>query len=565
MRLIAAGLALVLVLAVLAFAGLFLRLKQGPLTIAWLGPQLQQALMQRLGPAYRVRVGAPAVEAGKHGPALALSGLALASASGETILNAPKAKVTLDPLALLFGAVRPTSVQVYGVELRLIMLPDGSVAISAGAKPIVLSHLFAASSPPPSARPAGGGISPAATLSRAGVMKQAGAALRSALDLVTAPDSPLAAVQRVGIAQGTLVVEDRAANRTIVFKDMQLSFTKESNGRRLTLAADGPSGRWTLTASATGAPGTPRALDIDAQDLSIDEISLVGGLTHPGFDLDTPISARLHFALAPDGSFADASGRVALGSGFFHVDNPDAEPQQIDALVGHFHWDSASKSFILDPILFNAPGEMHFQFDGSVVPPRSAGKSWLVKLATSGPAAFGVERPHEKPIQIAKLSLAARVSPSERRIVLDRFVAQGPQLDFSMRGAFGGLGSGPKVVVSATAGETHLRDALRLWPSFIAAPARSWLLDHVEGGQLVKGSLALSLSDADLVALKAHHAPAAGDAEIEFSIEHGAVSFIPGVPALTDLVGTGRVTGRTILVKATHGTLDAGDNRLVAL
>ena len=108
-----------------------------------LNPYIQRALAGKLGRDYAVKLGGSSIAFGDWGPALAVNGLSLTSASGQPILQAPKAEVSVDPLPLLIGKLKPTSVKLYDVTLRLVLLPDGSAALSvSGAQPIPLTSLF---------------------------------------------------------------------------------------------------------------------------------------------------------------------------------------------------------------------------------------------------------------------------------------------------------------------------------------------------------------------------------------------------------------------------------------
>ena len=92
------------------------------------------------------------------------------------------------------------------------------------------------------------------------------------------------------------------------------------------LAATGATRRWAIVASAKGAPGARRGVEIKAADFSLDEIALLAGARELPFDTDAPLSASLRFALGENDRVVEASGEVALGAGYFRLDEPDHEP-----------------------------------------------------------------------------------------------------------------------------------------------------------------------------------------------------------------------------------------------
>ncbi len=135
-RLIGFGLVgvLVSVLFTLLAAGAFvLYLGRGPIVIPGLGPRIEQALDERFGHGYRFHVGEVAIANSRFGPTLTMDSLSLRGSKGETIFESVRgAEISVDPFALLTGSVVPKRLDVADVELRLVLMPDGSLAVSAG-------------------------------------------------------------------------------------------------------------------------------------------------------------------------------------------------------------------------------------------------------------------------------------------------------------------------------------------------------------------------------------------------------------------------------------------------
>ena len=109
------------------------------------------------------------------------------------------------------------------------------------------------------------------------MLRDAAGALRGLMDFATSPNSPIAALDRLGVSHGRLTIDDRTIDRAIRYEDVTLSLDKGDNGMRFSAAANGPSGRWTAVAVAKGAPGGRRDFHAQFRNFSIDEISLAGG------------------------------------------------------------------------------------------------------------------------------------------------------------------------------------------------------------------------------------------------------------------------------------------------
>ena len=289
--------------------------------------------------------------------------------------------------------------------------------------------------------------------------------MRSLVEATTDPDSAMNSMDRVRVT-GRLVLDDRTHGTKTIFSNTDLSFDRASDGAvALSVAADGPSGRWSLVARAAAAPDGIKILTVEANDLSLDEITLAGGLRGVGFDFDMPLSAQLTIKLGSDGEIDTAKGSFSLGAGYFKLDDPDHEPLLIDNVAGGFHLDPTTNGVAIDRTELRA-GESVFSLTGHVDLPRSPGDPWAVRADASG--TFGTERPGEKPIRIAHAGMAFRVVPGEHRFVVDKLDVAGPEIDFGMTSDLHAEGSGFRLKNLATVKHMPAQALVRLWPSFIA-------------------------------------------------------------------------------------------------
>lgn len=555
------------VVAVLC-GGLFLRLRQGPIDFD-LKPQIVAALEARVGHGFRFDLGGTAIAATDHGPALTIHSLSVSDSGARPIVSAPSAAIAVDPMALMVGRIAPSRLDIHDVDLRLVIRPDGQVAVSAGADAaaVPLASAFSVA-PAPTLRPVESPApSPTTTASipprpSNGALRAMSAVLRSLVDVATAPDSVLNALQRVNVT-GRLVLDDHLHGTTTVFTNAVLGFDRDPDGApALSVAADGPTGRWTLKARVTEGTDGARSLAVEADDLSLDEITLAGGLKSLGFDFDMPVSAKLAIGLSSDGDITSAQGTFGLGSGFFRIDDPDAEPLLLDAVTGGFHLDAARTGIAIDRTELHGP-TTDFALTGHVDLPRAMGQPWGGRAELSG--AFLPERPGERPIRIDRGAFAFRSFPSDNRILLDTAQISGPDVDFSGSAE---IRHGPEGVhVHTVSGVKRMPAAtlVRLWPSLMAAPVRAWLLANLKGGTIDGGTATADLDDADFAAMRAEKPVADGHVRVDFGVSGLSLSFMNGVPPLTDVAGTGTVTGRTFAMQVQHGSLEAAPGRRLQL
>ncbi|MGH6852454.1 MAG: DUF3971 domain-containing protein, partial [Methylocella sp.] len=106
---------------------------------------------------------------------------------------------------------------------------------------------------------------------------------------------------------------------------------------------------------------------------------------------------------------------------------------------------------------------------------------------------------------------------------------------------------------------------LRLWPSFVAVPVRSYLLSRASEGTVEKGAIRLDFDAADLQAMRAGHPPADAKVLLDFMVANASLAFLPGVPPLRGIDGTGHITGRTATFAVANAALDAGNGHVLTL
>jgi hypothetical protein len=561
---------------VLVACGLFaVRLWQGPLTISGLGHRIAEALDARVGHRFDFRLGETALVGRARFPTFSIDSLAMAQSDGRTILAAPRAEVSIDLLPLLAGMVTPKQLEIFDVELRLSLLPDGSLALPTlmplGSAPTpaeaATRHHNPAPAPPPFVPPtvqndrANAPPDNPARSARDLTMAQVMATVRAAIDMLTAPESPIGAIDKIAITRGRLVIDDRTADRTLTFSGLDVSFVKSRDATTFDLSVDGPNGRWSAAGSAYGSPGAERGLTLALKNLSLDEILLASSARSLGADTNMPASIETRLALAPDGSLSTAGGRFELGAGYLRFDDPEDEPMLIEGITGGFRLVPATGHILIERGHL-VSGTTIVSVNGTVVPPSDSGSAWSLDLRAAEPAIIGPERPGQVPVRIDNLELTARLFFEDKNFVIDRFAFSGPDCGFAMAGTVDWW-NGPRVRLGASISPTKVKTVLRLWPSFMVAPVRAWLLAHATEGTFQNGTLQVDFDAPTIEAMRAERAPPDDAVLLDFTIAGGGVELFPGVPPMRGFNGKGHVTGRTSSFAVTNGVIDLGDGRSI--
>ena len=544
-------------------SALWVALSYGPIASPALGARIAADLDERLGEDYAVRVGQAYLEKGALGPEVTVADLQVIGRSGEVVFEAPHANVSIGAAGLLRGQLQPRRLEAHGVELRLAVRPDGSVALSAGKEALVIAE------PAPRApAPAAGAAAPEeANPARDGALRPLAGALRRLLALAVGGGSPLAALERFAVTNAQLVFDDLETGRSIRYSGLEITLDRSQGVASLSVSAQGPSGRWRLRAQARGEDdvieGLARGFDLDVRDLSATELVLLTGWRAPPVDFDSLVSARLGLSLGAEGQLETAVGRVSVGPGFLFFKEPDQEPMRIDEVSGGFRWNVAARRFEIERMEWRS-GRTQLALDGLVVPPDAPGGPWRMSLA-SGPGAFGALRPGETDVVLARMQVEAEVTPQDRSFRLERFSLNGPDLSFLMSAQGQWREGARRVSVKAEGFDTHARAILRLWPSMLAPNLRGWLLVNLLDGRLVRGAVRAELDERALQAIAARAALPDEAVRVDYEVADARLIYLAGLPPISGLAATGVSTGLTASLVAREGYVDLGPRGRLAL
>lgn len=550
-----------IVLICVAIGGFFLLLSRGPISLTWLTPRIVAALDDRFAGRFDFQLHGAMIANTDHGPTVSIDGLVVRE-GGRAILAAPRAELSVDWPSLLVGHLKPRRLEALDLDLRLSLAADGTVAFSAGAEPVTATKI----APPPDASPA-----PVASAERVALLKTAAAALRGLMDFVTNPNSPVGALDKLGLQHGRLTIDDRTIDRVIVYKDVAISLTKSDGAMRFSLSATGPSRRWTATAAAQGAPGQPRSFVARVRDLSIDEISLIGGFRATRFDTDAPLGVDMSFSLSPEDIVLEAKGAFEVGKGFFRLDEPDHEPVMIERIAGQAFWNRRERKVVVAPVQFTAGGfDMAIAGEAAApaeLPPGAdpGADAWTIALRLLKPTQVAPERAGEKIVAIDEGGLEARLMNGQGRVLVDKFAISGPDLRVAATGSLIYRGD-LRVGYTLDVDDTQIRTLARLWPTHVTPPVRTWFVDHVPAGVIKHAHGAGEFDDAAMIAMRYELPPPDDSVTISGEIANAAViDVVPGMAPLTGISGRLHVSGRTASFDANSGALDTAPGRRITI
>lgn len=529
--------AVAVVVAVLTLAGAAATLLvTGLVPLSGLEGRIADAIEERLGPDWTVE--AASAELGRidgHSQ-LRVRQVSFRHKSGAAI-RAPEAILGYEPMALLRGEIRLTSVDLRGVNVRLGVNKDGALIVNADSAP--------AETPPPSTLP-----DAAQWNAFTGIM--------AAVATLAQGDGLLGALETAGMNGARLSLIDPEGRQKAGFEDVEIRLTRSGErGTRLTVK--GRTGqRWkelAIDLSST-ADGTQRA-DIDIVRFEPAEVVALalgtGGLSIEGL----PVRGKASLSQSPDGR-RSIEARIDVLPGTIRFPDGPVPPISVDA--AHIEIASSGDLSVIEvrSVEFNA-GATRLKGTGSL---RADGGAWRSSFVASGQL-VGVDA--DPPVAIDALKAELRIDPRSSEALIESISVQGPAIHVEGRGLVQQVGSSPLQRFSITATDSDPRAVLALWPR--------WTSPDVHGSlsrQFLAGRVASLQVDMDLPAEDhARLLQGAGipDGALSVVVDASQVRFLPGpgLPPLVDASVSGRTTGRTVKLAIAKATADLGHGRQLQL
>src|ERR1700676_2073679 len=421
---VAVVIAVLMVIFVGCFGGLWWRLGAGPINLEMATPWLAAAIEDNIGHGNTVEVGGTQIErAGKIRIAVRIRDIVVRDRDHAIVASAPKAEVKLSGTALLMGRLRAESLNLVDAELAVRITPDGQVTVSAGdtAKPLatgVASKREAGIAPtfprqvpgPPAPGTASpGAASPAPDTTQNGLL--AGLDWLDSLSLTGLDGQNL---NEIGLKNGNLVVDDQQRGNRWTFENITLSLRRPSGGGVALSVGEEGSRAWTLRV-LVGAPSNGvRSVDIKADKVSTKNILLALRLKDLTYSADLPLTGELKGELGRDGLPTYFRGKIVAGAGdIIDSDTPDY-PMGIDSAEMNVEWDSARRVLVAPFKIVS--GSNRITLLAHLEPPNDSVTDW--QAGFSGGTIVLAGNDNEPPLIFNRIAIGMRFDTDKKRVLL---------------------------------------------------------------------------------------------------------------------------------------------------
>ncbi len=544
MRLVGAVVMLVLgllVLGVLVFAALVLRVEQGPVDLSFATPDIVNSINARLGQKLKVSIKSLLLEGGATGLHLTARGFDLSGPNGH-LLSGAQAVLALDPWAMLRGQLVPSTVALSQLALIVTVNQQGSITMANGAAPPV--KLAA----PPLEPPTPAGVPPPAP--------DMAHEVSQILDRLLAPDTPLAALNRVMIRDSSITVRDLAHDSTIHLGHVDLTLARQTGGATLDLSASDGDVPWHARARIeTRASDASRHVQLEVDHWSFAALQHLAGLPDNGARLDISGTIDMAARLSHGGALMSLAASITGGSGLFKANNPDFEPILFDGFSLKAHYDPARSIILLDAAKLKS-GDSALNLVGQITPPTAGTSKIGYDLTIGKNTQLGASRPGDRILQISRGRIAGSFDQAEDRLTLDQFQLEGPLVHIAAS-ANALLGPAPDVVGQTSITAMQARDVIRLWPSSLAAPVRAWFRQRLTAGVVDDVNIKINLDAKALAQAAAQQAVPDAALNMTGTVKGVGIKILDGFPAVTGINATGVLTGHTVQITINSGKLTA--------
>ena len=427
---------------------------------AWVTERVSDELNAALpaGAVSLARVEAGLTRGGR--PRLRLVDVGLRDDSGLTLAQLNAVEVSLSRRAALKGQLVPSYLELQGAQVTLRRLQNGAFDLALGQNVGATGNL---------------------------------AALLDQLDALFVA-GPVSRVAWLGATDLTVTLEDARSGRIWQVTDGALDITPQEAFIDTTvrfnvfnqteeLASTSfafRSARDSSEASLSVRFDNAAARDIAAQSPVMAFLSVI----------DAPISGALRSSVKPDGGLEELAGSLQIGAGSLSP-AAGAQPAQFDGAKIYIDFDPARQridftgaSLESEIGAFAAEGHVYLADFRNGWPNSLIGQVDFPHATLAPPDFFAA------PLEIDSGTADLRVRLDPFQVDFGQIVAFRGDNRYEARGTLAADGTGWSISLDAGFDRAARDEVLALWPIAVERKARSWVADHIDGGDVTAGTLA---------------------------------------------------------------------------
>ncbi len=472
------------------FAAVHWRLTQGPIALNQMIPMIEDAIVQRIGEGYRLKIKDAVIHRDKRrGVYLDLAHVRLWTPNGQEIATVRHAKVSVDGQALLLGTIVPRELELFSPAFNitydhlgaLVWQADTSkndVPLKARSINQLLERVLAKNLPEPHDR-------------GAGLWRHLDDLLLNVEGAIASlsPDAKTAQLVRLGFTNGQLRLIDARSQKFKTIADASLFIDRRGIGKpiEVSFSARGEGDRrWSVSAVRhPGRDGEPARLEADFRNVKIADVLSLERQDRRAIAIDVPLNGRFAVKAHQSKQIVSATLQVNAGAGTVGIGGNDhmaLKSAQLD-----FFWDKDLNAIQMNPSRLSF-ADHRVQFWGTIG--LIAKDSAEVTIETGPIETVHGAGPLSWP-QVQRLGLRGRYVLPAKALEFDWLTAQVAEAQVEASGAIGFAGPRPKVHLTGKVAAFTVATLKSAWPTGLEPKTRAWITRNVSGGRVREADFTL--------------------------------------------------------------------------
>jgi hypothetical protein len=542
-------------LAVIAAGGFYWRLTQGPISLAFLGGSIEQAINRQL-PEFKISLGETELELDSETrtPNVRVLNIVLRDPSGQVIASAPKAGVSIDKGSLLGGAVNITSLDLIGPKVSVRRNLDGSMQLGIANDAVAIDReieLGQDISESESKTDVGG-----TNAGQAQKQLISGSKILELLDAEGAVGS-LSKLQEVRLSRGSVQLYDEANDATWSAPRAELAFRRTASGFVLAAKADVASGGdpWKIESSITFRKDqknfTANVLVENLVPANVaDEVFALAQFAR----LNTPLSGNFEIDAEENGRVTKLEGQIFAAAGQINLPEYVANPILIDEGTVRIRQAGFGAPYeILESSILM--GSSRADLKGKIAP--RAGEDGRVMAYDVDLSAANVSVDAQgtvvDPVFVDQVSYKGSFGVEEQRVDIEDLVIMAGSAGVRLRGAVTAGDESAGIMVSGRMRDLNAALLKKLWPPILAPKTRGWINENVVSGKITDGEFEIGFAPNELAQAQRSRVLPTNAVKMKFAMQDVRTRYFKEMP---DLQGA---TGNALLADGVFGlTIDKG-------
>lgn len=484
-----------IVLLLLGAALSYVRLRHGPISLAFLAGPIERSINAELV-GYNARIGDAIVRLTENGRLeFRLAQVSFQEQDGDTVASAPLAALELSHKALLQGRFAPSRVELIEPRLFLSYSPRAGLSLSFSAPaavpaprparpPGAAGEEHGTNAPEPTALPSPGAGAVAPADGDAQLKRLDAASLLRRMTAETRSGTTTSFLREFGLRDASVLIDHDGAESLWHVPE----FTLDLDHRGATTVISGQAriasdqGGWRMAFHTEDADGKV-ALHASIRDLVPSAFAAAQGPIPLLSRLNLPVGADVSLAITSDGSVAGGEIAIALGKGRIELSSPQHRhhPIDLEAALIKASYNAATSTIDIEPSTLRSAGSALTLAGTASKAERAGEERWAFDIRSLDGTLSAPEN-GAGPIAVEALRATGSWTPSRDVVVLDGLDIRGGGTSIRLAGEFSTTAARAGVRVEAAMQAAELATVKSAWPPFLAPLSRQWVARNVEAG-----------------------------------------------------------------------------------